>query len=319
MRTLYPPIQPYVTHSLPVAAPHVLHAEECGNPSGLPVVFLHGGPGSGCEPSHRSFFDPDRYRIVLFDQRGSGKSTPHASLEDNTPRALIEDIETLRGHLGIERWLVFGGSWGSTLALLYAQAHPDRVLGLVLRGIFLCRPRDIHWFYQHGASALYPEAWEDYLRPIPENERHDLVAAYHRRLTGHDEVTRLAAARAWSLWEGRTATLGSRESVIRHYGDAHTALSLARIENHYFVNDCFLEEDQILKNAAQLSDIPGMIVHGRHDVICPAEQAWALHKAWPQARLEIIEAAGHSASEPGITDALIRATDAFADRFSASP
>ncbi len=314
MRQLYPPIDPFVTHTIEVDPPHRLHVEECGNPQGLPVVFLHGGPGSGCEPYHRSFFDPDKYRIILFDQRGCGRSAPHAELAGNDTAALVADMETIRQRLGIERWMVFGGSWGSTLALVYAECYPERVVALVLRGIFLCRPREIHWFYQEGASRIFPDYWADYLRPIPEAERGDLLQAYYRRLTGDDEVARMAAAKAWSLWEGRCATLQPSQAVVDHFGDPFTALSLARIECHYFVNNSFLEENQILRDAHRLRDIPGVIVHGRYDMVCPVESAWALSQAWPEARLEIIPDAGHSALEPGILSALVSATDEMARR-----
>lgn len=316
MRGFYPEIQPYVRHTLAVDDPHQLYIEESGNPQGIPVVFLHGGPGAGCEPFQRRFFDPHRYRIVLFDQRGCGKSTPHAELAGNTTQALVADIERIREHLGIDQWLVFGGSWGSTLGLAYAQTHPQRVRGLVLRGIFLCRPRDIHWFYQDGASFIFPDYWQDYLAPIAPDERNHLVAAYYARLTGADEVTRMAAAKAWSLWEGRTATLLPRQSVIDHFGNPFTALSLARIECHYFMHDSFLQPNQLLDQASHLADIPGVIVHGRYDVVCPVEQAFALHAVWPQARLEVVADAGHSATEPGIVDALVRATDEFAERLA---
>lgn len=316
MQGFYPEIQPYVRHTLAMDASHQLYVEESGNPEGIPVVFLHGGPGAGCEPFQRRFFDPARYRIVLFDQRGCGRSTPHAELGGNTTQELVADIERIREHLGIARWLVFGGSWGSTLGLVYAETHPERVLGLVLRGIFLCRPRDIHWFYQDGASFLFPDYWQDFLAPIPLQERGNLVRAYYARLTGEDEVTRMAAAKAWSLWEGRTATLLPRQSVIDHFGNPFTALSLARIECHYFINASFLEPDQILARAEHLREIPGVIVHGRYDVVCPVEQAFALHQAWPQAHLEVIADAGHSATEPGIVDALVRATDEFAERLA---
>jgi proline iminopeptidase len=312
MRSLYPEITPYACQRLAVDDRHRLYVEQSGNPDGLPVVFLHGGPGAGCEPWQRRFFDPRRYRIILFDQRGSGRSTPHADLNDNTTRHLVADMEIIRQRLGIERWLLFGGSWGSTLALVYAETYPERVLGLVLRGIFLCRPQDIHWFYQQGASALFPDYWEDFLRPIPAAERGDMVRAYHRLLTGDDEVARLAAARAWSVWEARTATFRPNPDLVKHFGDAHTALSLARIENHYFVHDSFLEPDQIIRDAHRLRDIPGYIVHGRYDVVCPLQQAWDLHRAWPQARLRVIADAGHAASEPGIVDALVSATDRLA-------
>jgi proline iminopeptidase len=316
MRTLYPEIEPYAVHSLPVDAPHMLHVEECGNPAGLPVVFVHGGPGAGCEPWHRRFFDPNRYRIVLFDQRGCGRSTPHASLDGNTTQALVADMERIRVHLGIEQWVVFGGSWGSTLGLVYAQAHPERVKALVLRGIFLCRPQEIRWFYQEGASRLFPDQWQHFLAPIPPEERGDLVSAYYRRLTGSDEVARMAAAKAWSIWEGTTATLRPNPGVIDHFGHPFTALSLARIECHYFMHDSFLRPNQILEETGRLADIPGVIVHGRYDVVCPVENAWELHQAWPGAELHIIPDAGHSAAEPGNTDALVRATDGFADRFA---
>ena len=316
MRSLYPPIEPYVTHTIKVDPPHRLHVEECGNPQGLPVVFLHGGPGSGCEPYHRSFFDPDKYRIILFDQRGCGRSAPHAELAGNDTAALVADMETIRQRLGIDRWMVFGGSWGSTLALVYAERYPERVIALVLRGIFLCRPREIHWFYQEGASRIFPDYWADYLQPIAEAERGDLLRAYYRRLTGDDEVARMAAAKAWSLWEGRCATLQPSQAVVDHFGNPFTALSLARIECHYFVNNSFLEENQILRDAQRLRDIPGVIVHGRYDMVCPVESAWALSQAWPEARLEIIPDAGHSAMEPGILSALVSATDEMARRLA---
>jgi proline iminopeptidase len=313
--SLYTNVPPYRQFSLQVEPPHELYVEECGNPNGLPVVFLHGGPGAGCETYHRGFFDPTRYRVVLFDQRSSGRSYPHAALVGNTTAHLVADIERLREHLGIERWVVFGGSWGSTLGLVYAEAHPQRVLGLILRGIFLCRERDIDWFYRDGANRLFPEYWEDFLAPIPAEERADLMQAYHRRLTGVDEVQRMAAAKAWSIWEGRTATLRSNPGVVGHFSDPHVALSLARIECHYFVNNCFLTPNQLLNDAPRLARIPGTIVHGRYDVICPLEQALALHRAWPQATLEIAAEAGHSATEPAVVDALVRATNAMVDRY----
>jgi len=315
MRQLFNPIEPYATHTIGVSDGHRLYVEECGHKDGIPVVFVHGGPGAGCETWQRRFFDPKVYRIILFDQRGCGRSVPHASLEGNTTRNLVADMETIRERLGVEQWIVFGGSWGSTLGLVYAETHPARVLGLLLRGIFLCRPRDIHWFYQDGASFLLPDYWNDYLQQVPESEHDNLVAAYYRRLTGDDELVRMAAAKAWSLWEGRASTLLPRTSVVEHFTNPHTALSLARIECHYFMHDSFLEPDQILKNAAQLDGIPGVIVHGRYDVVCPVEQAWELHRAWPGARLEIIPDAGHSATEPGIVDALMTATSQFAMRF----
>jgi proline iminopeptidase len=314
---LFPEIKTYATHRLKVDSLHELHIEECGNIKGLPMLFVHGGPGAGCEESHRRFFDPNLYRIVLFDQRGAGRSTPHASLENNTTAHLVADMELIREYLGIKQWLLFGGSWGSTLSLIYAETHPARVLGLVLRGVFLCRPWEIHWFYQEGASRLFPDRWEEYIAPIPESERHDLLHAHHRRLTGEDDVARMASARAWSLWEGYTSTLLPNKLVVDFFGAPHTALSLARIEAHYFVHDTFLGPDQILHNAHRLRDIPGIIVHGRYDVVCPLQNALDLARVWPGARLEIIPDAGHSAFEPGTTAALVKATNEMAERFKA--
>jgi proline iminopeptidase len=316
MHSLYPELHPYVSHTIAVEAPHKLHVEECGNPQGIPVVFVHGGPGAGCEDYHRRFFDPEQYRIILFDQRGSGRSAPHAELEGNTTQALVADMEAIREHLAIDKWLLFGGSWGSTLSLVYAETHPERVTGLILRGIFLCRPHEIEWFYQQGAGRLFPEYWQDYLAPIPEEERNDMVSAYYRRLAGDDEMERMAAAKAWSLWEGRTSTLKPSEAVVEHFGNPYTALSLARIECHYFTHDSFLGPDQILRDAERLKGIPGVIVHGRYDVVCPVENAWQLHQRWPGAELKIIPDAGHSASEPGTVDALIQATIDFAERLA---
>lgn len=313
---LFPQIKPYRSFDFPVDQIHTLYVEECGNPKGVPVVFLHGGPGSGCEPYHRRFFDPLVYRIVLFDQRGCGRSRPHAELRANDTPSLVSDIEALRQHLEIGRWVVFGGSWGSTLGLAYAQRHPDRVLGLILRGIFLCRDQDIHWFYQEGASRLFPDLWKEFLAPIPGDERDDLLAAYYRRLTGDDEVARMAAAKAWSLWEAQTATLRPSPSVVSHFADPFVAMSLARIECHYFVNHAFLEPDELLRRAEALRDIPGVVVHGRYDVVCPVDQAWALHEAWPEAQLRIVGDAGHAASEPGIAAALVEATQSMATRLA---
>ncbi|MGB5259649.1 MAG: prolyl aminopeptidase [Gammaproteobacteria bacterium] len=314
MLSLFTPVEPWQTHTVPVGDGHSLYVEECGNPDGLPVVFVHGGPGAGCELYHRRFFDPGLYRIVLFDQRGCGRSTPHASLQGNNTQALIADMETVRERLGIERWLVFGGSWGSALGLVYAETHPHRVLALILRGIFLCRPRDIHWFYQDGASYLLPDYWQDFLDTIAPDERDDLVSAYYRRLTDDDQGVMLSAAQAWSLWEGRASTLLPKATVVDHFNNPRTALSLARIECHYFMHNSFLAENQILAQADRLRDIPGIIVHGRYDVVCPLEQAWTLHRAWPNSRLEIIADAGHSASETGTVDALVRATNKFAQQ-----
>ncbi len=312
MRRLYPEIKPYLTHSLAVDPPHLLYLEESGTPTGIPVLFVHGGPGAGCEPYHRRFFDPEKYRIILFDQRGCGKSTPHASLDNNTSQALVADMERIREHLGVEKWILFGGSWGSTLSLLYAQTHPQRVRALVLRGIFLCSDAEIHWFYQEGTNRVFPDYWQDFIRPIPAVERGNLLQAYHRRLTGNDEIARMAAAKAWSIWEGRCATLKTSDEVVNHFGSPHTALSLARIECHYFLNHGFMQPDQLLRDAERLAGIPMHIVHGRYDMICPLEYAWRLHQACPESQLRIIGDAGHAASEPGITDALIRITEMLA-------
>jgi proline iminopeptidase len=313
---LYPAIEPYQVHRLPVSAPHDLYLEESGNPDGLPVLFLHGGPGAGASPYHRRFFNPQRYRIVVFDQRGCGKSTPHASLEQNTTADLLADIEQIRRHLRIEAWLVFGGSWGSTLALAYAEAYPERVRGLILRGIFLCRQQDILWFYQAGADALYPDAWQEFLQPIAVDQRQDMVRAYYKLLCDPDPVVRIAAAQAWATWEGRTATLLTDADTVGHFSNPTVALALARIECHYFINQCFMRENQLLLEASRLAEIPGVIVHGRYDVICPLSQAWDLHRAWPQARLQIIEQAGHAATEPGICRALVAAADEMLERLT---
>jgi proline iminopeptidase len=313
-RTLYPALEPYRTARLRVSDLHDLYFEESGNPDGKPVVFVHGGPGGGTEPKQRRFFDPERYRIILFDQRGCGRSTPHASLVDNTTWDLVADMEALRAHLGIERWQVFGGSWGSTLALAYAQSHPARVTELVLRGIFLLRKLEIDWFYQHGASMLFPDAWEEYVAPIPEAERGDLLHAYHRRLTSDDPRVRQEAARAWSVWEGRTSCLAPDADLIaRTAGDAFS-LAFARIECHYFVNNGFFDAGRELldpRNVARIRSIPGVIVQGRYDVVCPMESAWALHRAWPEADLRVVGDAGHSAMEPGTVHELVEATDRF--------
>jgi proline iminopeptidase len=311
-RGYYPAIEPYRTGRLRVSAVHEIYWEESGNPEGKPALFLHGGPGFGTEPNHRRFFDPQRYRIVLFDQRGCGKSTPHASLEDNTTWDLVADIEKLRVELGIERWLVFGGSWGSTLALAYAEAHPERVTELVLRGIFLIRKSEIDWFYQQGASALYADAWEKYLEPIPEAERGDLLRAFHKRLTGDDERERIRAAKAWSIWEGSTSCLMPNEGLIAKTASDAFALAFARIECHYFVHGAWLEgERELLRNVGRIRHIPATIVQGRYDVVCPMETAWALHRAWPEADFRLVQDAGHSATEPGILHHLVEATDRY--------
>ena len=313
-RSLYPPLEPFARGRLRVSPLHELYYEESGNPAGHPIVFLHGGPGGGTEPKQRRFFDPARYRIILFDQRGCGQSTPHASLEENTTWHLVDDLETLRHHLGIERWHVFGGSWGSTLALAYAEKHPQRVSALVLRGIFLLRQLEIDWFYQRGANALYPDAWESYLEPIPVAERGNLLAAYHRRLTSEDTEVRQTAAKAWSVWEGRTSMLFQNADLIARTSGETFALAFARIECHYFANRGFLRTDsQLLDDVGALRGIPAVIVQGRYDVVCPMENAWALHRVWPEADLRIVPDAGHSANEPGNTHELLEATDRFRD------
>lgn len=320
LRELYPPIEPYEHGMLPVGDGHEIYWEACGNPAGKPVVYLHGGPGGGCVPDFRRFHDPEQYRIVLFDQRGCGRSTPHASAPDaelstNTTWHLVADIERLRDHLGIARWQVFGGSWGSTLALAYAETHSAHVTELVLRGIFTLRRSEIDWFYQQGASHLFPDAWEHYLAPIPEAERGALVAAYHRRLFDPDPAVHVPAGVAWTVWENSTIRLIPNDTAIAAArADEAAAVAFARIENHYFTHAGWLDEGQLIRDAGALADIPGVIVQGRYDVCTPATTAWDLHRAWPQAELRLIADAGHASSEPGIVDALVRATDAFAAR-----
>ncbi|WP_437669980.1 prolyl aminopeptidase [Sorangium sp. So ce131] len=311
-RTLYPEIEPYRAGRLRVSDLHEIYFEESGNPRGKPVVFVHGGPGGGTEPKQRRFFDPAAYRIVLFDQRGCGRSTPHACLEENTTWHLVSDMEALREHLGIERWQVFGGSWGSTLSLAYAEKHPDRVTELVLRGIFLLRKQELDWFYQRGAGAIFPDAWEEYLAHIPEAERGDLLGAYHRRLTSPDAEVQRRAARIWSVWEGRTSCLFVSQDLVAKTAAEDFALAFARIECHYFMNKGFFTTDtQLLDDVHHIRHIPTVIVHGRYDIVCPAESAWALHRAFPEADLRIVPDAGHSAMEPGILHELVEATDRF--------
>jgi proline iminopeptidase len=313
-RTLYPPIDPYRTGMLDVGDGHLLHWELCGNPGGKPVVFLHGGPGGGASPNHRRQFDPQRYHILVFDQRGCGRSTPFASLHANTTAHLIEDIERLRTEvMGCSAWQVFGGSWGSTLALAYAQAHPERVTELVLRGVFLFDGYELDWLYREGgASAVYPDGWEEFVAPIPEAERGDLVEAYHRRLTSEDEDVQLAAAKAWSRWEGVTVTLLPSPETLEHFTEPHKAIAVARIENHYMRHGGWLEEGQLLRGVERIRHIPAVIVQGRHDTCTPPRAAWALHRAWPEAELVIVPDGGHLYSEPGVLDGLVRATDRFA-------
>ena len=313
MRTLYPEIEPYASGHLDTGDGHQIYWEMCGNPNGKPAVFLHGGPGSGCSPRHRRLFDPQKYRVMLFDQRGCGRSRPHASLDNNTTWHLVEDIERLREKMGVEKWLVFGGSWGSTLALAYAETHPQHTSELVVRGIFTLRRKELLWYYQEGASWLFPDLWEGFLAPIPPVERGDLISAYHRRLTGTDKAEQLKAAKAWSIWEGSTITLRPNKDIASSHADDHFALAFSRIENHYFVNGGFFDvEDRLLRDAHKLKAIPGVIIQGRYDVCTPATTAWDLHKAWPEAEFHVIADAGHSMSEPGIKRALLAACDKYA-------
>lgn len=312
MHKLYPPIQPYLTDFLPVDSIHTIYYEECGNKHGIPIVFLHGGPGSGLEEIHRQYFDPAIYRIILFDQRGAGKSMPHASLEANTTWDLVSDIEKIRCHCKVDKWIVFGGSWGSTLALTYAIQHPKSVSGLILRGIFLCREEELKWFYQYGAHFIFPDAWEKYLSPIQEKERDDLIKAYYKRLTSSHQEIRHEAALAWAAWEGSALKLHFDPKVFSAFIEPLHADSIARIECHYFINKIFFPTDNwIIENIDTIRHIPGVIIHGRYDIICPLDSAWKLHKAWPESTLKIIPDAGHAASEPGIINALIEATEAF--------
>ncbi len=313
MPQAYPPIAPYRQGHLSVSSLHTLYFEEVGNPTGKPVVFLHGGPGGGTVPFYRQFFDPERWRIILFDQRGCGQSTPRAELVDNTTWDLVDDIERLRSHLAIDRWTVFGGSWGSTLALAYAQRYPQQCTGLILRGIFMLRPKEIRWFYQEGASYIFPDAWEHYLAPIPETERHDLVTAYYQRLTSPEPQIRQQAARAWAMWEASTSYLIQNPQIIERFSQDEFADAFARIECHYFINGGFFNPaDQLLKHIAKIRHIPAVIVQGRYDMVCPMASAWELHCTWPEAELVVIPDAGHSATEPGILSALVEATNRFA-------
>jgi proline iminopeptidase len=306
MLVLYPELKPYQRHSLKVSELHELYIDEAGNPDGIPVLFVHGGPGGGCDGSSRRFYDPALYRIVTFDQRGCGRSTPHGELSDNTTQDLIADMEAIRVHLGIDSWVLFGGSWGSTLSLLYAQHYPQRVMALVLRGIFLCRQCDFDWLYKDGANRIFPDYWEDFIKPIPQSERGDLAQAYNSRLLGDDELLRMGVAKAWSAWEGNCSKLRPSPTALAKFTKPHNALALARIETHYFVNKGFIDENYILNNMQSIKDIPGRIVHGRYDMVCPLDNALRLHQQWPNSELVIVRDAGHSASEPGTVDALIR-------------
>ena len=315
MASLYPEIEPFDSGMLAVSDIHTIYYERVGNPEGVPVVFLHGGPGGGLIPTYRQYFDPAVYQVILFDQRGSGRSTPHAELEGNTTWDLIEDMEKLRVKFGVDKWYVFGGSWGSTLSLAYAETHPDRCLGLILRGIFLTRRKELEWFYQYGASEIFPDFWERYRDEIPVDERGDFIAAYHKRLTSDDERTQLSAARAWSVWEGSTSKLYPDSDLMNHWEGEHEALSLARIECHYFVNNSFFPtENYLIENIDKIKHIPTVIVQGRYDVVCPITSAWDLHRAMPEAEFIVVPDAGHSVSEPGISSALVGAMDRFKSR-----
>ncbi|SDP71086.1 prolyl aminopeptidase Serine peptidase. MEROPS family S33 [Ralstonia sp. 25mfcol4.1] len=312
LRTLYPEIEPYETGTLDVGDGHVLYFERVGTRGAKPAVFLHGGPGGGISPDHRRLFDPARYDVLLFDQRGCGQSTPHASLEANTTWHLVDDIEKLRQLMGVEQWLVFGGSWGSTLALAYAQTHPARVSELVLRGVYTVSQAELDWYYQFGVSEMFPDSWARFQAPVPVAERGNMMAAYRKLLTGDDRQKQLEAARAWSVWEAETITLLPNPDIAAKHDEGHFALAFARIENHYFTHRGWLDDGQLLRDAYKLAGIPGVIVHGRYDMPCPARYAWALHQAWPDADFHLIEGAGHAWTEPGIMDQLLAATDRFA-------
>ncbi len=315
MQTLYPIIKSNSEAYLSVDDIHDVYIEESGSPEGIPVLFIHGGPGAGCSSDDRRFFNPEKYRIILFDQRGSGRSRPHAELARNTTQHLIDDIEKIREHFGIKQWVLFGGSWGSTLALLYAQAYPSRVKGMILRGIFLCRHSDLQWFYQEGASYVFPDYWQKFIQPIRADKRDNYIAAYYELLTSGNELAKMNAAKQWSLWEGSCATLRPNKEVVDHFSHPHMALSLARIEAHYFVNDAFIDENQIIRHIDKLKGIPATIVHGRYDMVCPLDNAWTLQQHWPDAQLHIIRDAGHASREPSIMNALVKATDDMAALF----
>ena len=317
LRGLYPQIEPFESGHLDVGDGHVIYWERVGTKGAKPAVFLHGGPGGTISPAHRRLFDPALYDVILFDQRGCGRSTPNASLDANTTWHLVADIERLREMVGADKWLVFGGSWGSTLALAYAETHPDHVSELVLRGIYTLTRPELEWYYQFGVSQMFPDKWERFVEPIPPAERHDMMAAYRRRLTGDDRAEQIRCAKAWSLWEGQTITLLPEPSTSDVFGEEDYALAFARIENHYFVHAGWLEDDQLVRDVHRLYAIPATIVHGRYDMPCPAHYAWRLHKAWPQAEFHLIEGAGHAFSEPGILDRLIRATDTYAGKEAA--
>lgn len=319
MHVLFPELKPYQRHQLPVSDVHELYVDESGNPDGIPVLFVHGGPGSACDASSRRFYDPAVYRIVTFDQRGCGRSTPHCELEDNTSDDLVADIEAIRKFLGVDKWVLFGGSWGSTLSLLYAQAYPDNVAAMILRGIFLCRQCDLDWMYHDGANRVFPDYFQEFAQTIPELERDDLLKGYHKRLNGEDELARMSAAKAWCAWEGNCSKLRPSADSLAKFTKPHNALAMARIETHYFMNKGFIEENQILANMEKIAHIPGRIIHGRYDMVCPLDNALSLSNAWPAAELVIIRDAGHSASEAGTVDALVRATHDIAKQLNQEP
>lgn len=312
LRSFYPEVEPFDSGMLDVGDGHSIYWERVGTRGAKPAVFLHGGPGAGASPNHRRVFDPDKYDVMLFDQRGCGRSTPHASLEANTTWHLVADIERLREMMGVEKWQVFGGSWGSTLALAYAESHPERVSELIVRGIYTLTKAELDWYFQFGVSEMFPDKWERFISIIPEAERNDLMGAYRKRLTSSDRAVQLEAAKAWSLWEGETITLLPDPSLSDLHSEDEFAIAFARIENHYFVHGGWLDEGQLLREAHRLRGIPGVIIHGRYDMPCPLRAAWELHRAWPEAEFHIIEGAGHAFSEPGILDRLVRATDQFA-------
>ena len=314
MNVLFPEIKPYQRHRLRVSDLHELYVDEAGNPDGLPILFVHGGPGAACDFSSRRFYNPAVYRIITFDQRGCGRSTPHGSLEHNSTADLIQDMEKIRQYLSVEKFMLFGGSWGSTLSLLYAQAYPDHVMAMILRGIFLCRQQDLDWLYKDGTNRIFPDYWEEFSGHIPELERDDLLNAYYQRLTGEDELARMGAAKVWAAWEGNCAKLRPSAETLAKFTRPHSAIALARIEAHYFKHMGFIRENQILENMESISSIPGRIVHGRYDMICPLENALVLHQHWPASELYIVREAGHASTEPGAVDALIRATSEFGKR-----
>lgn len=315
MLSYYPSIKPYAQHSIPVDHLHTLYLEESGNPEGIPILFIHGGPGAGCHPINRCYFDPEKFRIILLDQRGCGQSKPHATLTNNTTQHLVEDIETIRKFLEIHHWHLCGSSWGALLSLIYTQLYPERVASLILRSPFLGRTEDIKWIYEKGANAIFPEHWEAFIAPIPLDNHHRLIQAYYERLTGTDDLTRMATAKAWATWEGHCATLEPHQHILDLFQDPFTATGLACIQAHYFMNDCFLKDNEILTNLPTITHIPATIIHGRYDILSPLSAAWTLHQHWPSSELNIVRDAGHSLREPSLVDALIRSTQKLAHRF----